>query len=381
MVPVRFIGANGHGVVYLDRAEAGLGTDPAGWRFGLARLTRAVPAQLQNMALTGQRLVVPGTEQHRFRDEFYPRLRQMAILTSSDGSFTPPVVSDPTLILQASYGPGHDVVVNWDVGVPGRRLPVPGGAAPGPRRDRLPEPGPNEPSWTACHPTACSGRPSIPGPARRPGHHAVHHRDAADARRPPGSRSRSAAARRLPRGGDSLRIGMSADQLADDRDWFDLGVQDLRRGPGGPVRGGVPGAQPGRCVPAARRRRLLLAGQARACRRWPALIEEARALQDQPGRPAADQPVPGRAVGGARRRSASSAARPQRVAAAGSAACSVERRRDRPSGPTQPAGAAARSCGRTSSTDSSGWRSCGSTSSAASSPTTWAWARRCSRWP
>ena len=113
VVPVRFIGADGHGVVYLDRAEAGLGTDPAGWRFGLARLTRAVPAQLQNMALTGQRLVVPGTEQHRFRDEFYPRLRQMAILTSSDGSFTPPVVSDPTLILQASYGPGHDVVVNW----------------------------------------------------------------------------------------------------------------------------------------------------------------------------------------------------------------------------------------------------------------------------
>ena len=31
----------------------------------------------------------------RFRDEFYPRLRRLAAVTSSDGSFTPPDISDP----------------------------------------------------------------------------------------------------------------------------------------------------------------------------------------------------------------------------------------------------------------------------------------------
>ena len=36
-VPVRFIGTEGHGVVYLDQAEAQRGADPGRWRFRLAR--------------------------------------------------------------------------------------------------------------------------------------------------------------------------------------------------------------------------------------------------------------------------------------------------------------------------------------------------------
>ena len=112
-VPVRFIGAEGHGVVYLDQAEAQRGADLAGCRFRLARLTRPVPVPLQTMALAGQRLEVPADGQARFRDQFYPRLRQTATVISSDGSFTPPVISDPTLVLSASYGDGHDVEVNW----------------------------------------------------------------------------------------------------------------------------------------------------------------------------------------------------------------------------------------------------------------------------
>ena len=35
-------------------------------------------------------------------------------MISSDGSFTPPVISDPTLVLRASYGDGHDVEVDWE---------------------------------------------------------------------------------------------------------------------------------------------------------------------------------------------------------------------------------------------------------------------------
>ena len=113
-VLVRFIGTEGHGVVYLDRAEAQRSAEPGSRRFRLARLAQAVPAQLQEMALAGQRLTVPATEQTRFRDLFYPRLRQMATVISSDGSFTPPVISDPTLVLRASYGDGHDVQVDWE---------------------------------------------------------------------------------------------------------------------------------------------------------------------------------------------------------------------------------------------------------------------------
>ena len=66
------------------------------------------------MALAGQRLTVPAVGQTQFRDRFYPRLRQMATVISSDGSFTPPVISDPTLVLRASYGDGHDVQVDWE---------------------------------------------------------------------------------------------------------------------------------------------------------------------------------------------------------------------------------------------------------------------------
>jgi superfamily II DNA or RNA helicase len=113
VVPVRFIGPDGHGLVYLGPGEARTGVDPAFWRFRLARLDRPAPAALQRMALAGQRLEVPRPEQDRFRDEFYPRLRQMATLISSDGSFTPPVVSAPTLVLCASYGTEHQLEVSW----------------------------------------------------------------------------------------------------------------------------------------------------------------------------------------------------------------------------------------------------------------------------
>jgi len=113
VVPVRFIGAQGHGLVYLDGAEAGRSAEPGDWRFRLARLRRAVPEPLQEMALAGQRLVIPAAGLARFREEFYPRLRQMATVTSSDGAFTPPDISGPTLVLCASYGTEHDVQVHW----------------------------------------------------------------------------------------------------------------------------------------------------------------------------------------------------------------------------------------------------------------------------
>src|SRR5579863_3035288 len=54
-VPVAFIGAEAHGVVCVDPAEATAGA-PANWRFRLARLVRPVPPPLQRMALGGEPL-------------------------------------------------------------------------------------------------------------------------------------------------------------------------------------------------------------------------------------------------------------------------------------------------------------------------------------
>ena len=135
-VPVAFIGAAGHGAVYLDRAQAAAGGEPGSWRFRLARLARPVLPPLQRMALGGESLEVPAAEEARFRDRYYPRLRHAAAVISSDGSFTPPAISGPDLVLRAQYGSGHELGVSWEwayrVGDSPLRAPLePGGPEDG----------------------------------------------------------------------------------------------------------------------------------------------------------------------------------------------------------------------------------------------------------
>jgi len=226
-VPVRFIGTEGHGVVYLDRAEAQRSADPGSWRFRLARLGQAVPAQLQEMALAGQRLTVPAAEQTRFRDWFYPRLRQMATVISSDGSFTPPVISDPTLVLRASYGDGHDVQVDWEWAyqVGGSHVRAELRQAPGDTgyRDLAAEQAVLDslrlgglPGDPALVPSSRLGgldtmrftTELLPLLNGQPGVAVEVTGEPADYRE----------------AGDSLRIGVSTGEVAGEVDWFDLGV-------------------------------------------------------------------------------------------------------------------------------------------------------------
>ena len=226
-VLVRFIGTEGHGVVYLDRAEAQRSAEPGSRRFRLARLARAVPAQLQEMALAGQRLTVPATEQTRFRDLFYPRLRQMATVISSDGSFTPPVISDPTLVLRASYGDGHDVQVDWEwayqVGDSQVRAEL--HQAPGDTGYRDPEA--ERAVLDSLRLGGLPGNPAVvpssqlggldtmrfttellPLLTGQPGVAVEVTGEPADYRE----------------AGDSLRIGVSTGEIAGEVDWFDLGI-------------------------------------------------------------------------------------------------------------------------------------------------------------
>jgi hypothetical protein len=133
-VPLRFIGSEGHGVIYADRSQASHGELA---RFRLARLAHPVPAQLQHLALVDERLVVPESGQAAFLSKYYPRLRRMAAVTSSDGSFTAPEISEPALVVRAAYARNHQVEVRWEWAyqVGGTELRAALGAQPDPFRD------------------------------------------------------------------------------------------------------------------------------------------------------------------------------------------------------------------------------------------------------
>ncbi len=100
--PVAFIGSSGHGVVYAD----------GGLR--LARLDKPAPEPLQSMTLGDKPLVIPADEAPRFAADYYPRLRHIAAITSSDESFTPPEIVGPTLVLMADYQADHELELTWE---------------------------------------------------------------------------------------------------------------------------------------------------------------------------------------------------------------------------------------------------------------------------
>ena len=112
--PVLFLGASGHGIVCTERAEVAAGRGPQDRRLRLVRLGRRTAPQLQRMVLDRSRLQIPARELDRFAEELCPALRSVAKVVSSDGSFTPPEISAPTLVLRASYGGGHAVEVGWE---------------------------------------------------------------------------------------------------------------------------------------------------------------------------------------------------------------------------------------------------------------------------
>jgi hypothetical protein len=239
VVPVAFIGSEGHGLVYvgIDDAE---NAEPADWPLRLARLIMPVPAPLQQMALQSRPLEVPAGGQARFRDEYYPRLRHAATVISTDGSFTPPQISGPTLLLHAAYGAGHDLDLCWEWAyqVGDAQVTAPLGSIPADDgyRDRDAErnalatldlpldrlgllqagapAGPGEPPALAPH-ARLGGTDTmrfttelLPLLTGQPGLAVEVSGEPADYRE----------------AGDTLRIGVSADEVSGDTDWFDLGI-------------------------------------------------------------------------------------------------------------------------------------------------------------
>ncbi|PZS37679.1 MAG: helicase, partial [Pseudonocardiales bacterium] len=236
-VPVVFIGADGHGVVHVSRTQVQGNPNPTEWAFRLAKLAKPVPPSLQRMVLEGQRLPVPEGQAGRFRDDVYPRLRQLATVVSSDDAFSPPTISEPTLVLRASYGDRHDLSVEWEwayeVGDAAVRVPLaPSGADDGfrdPAGERAvldaldvpldqfglgrsgigPGSGPLPRAQLAGLNTMRFTTEVLPLLADAPGVAVERSGEPADYRE----------------ASDSLRIGVSTTDVAGDTDWFDLGVR------------------------------------------------------------------------------------------------------------------------------------------------------------
>ena len=192
------------------------------------------------MALEGESLDVPAAAEPRFRDRYYPRLRRAAAVISSDGSFTPPVICGPDLLLRARYGSGHELEVSWEwayrVGDSPLRAPLEAGGPDDGYRDLAAEQAllagldlpldryglltrsdraPGAPVPALAPHTRLTGIDTmrfttelLPLLADQPGLVVEVDGEPADYRE----------------AGDSLRIAVSTDEVAGDTDWFDLGV-------------------------------------------------------------------------------------------------------------------------------------------------------------
>ncbi|HEX7159868.1 MAG TPA: DEAD/DEAH box helicase [Trebonia sp.] len=299
-VPLRFIGTEGHGVIYADRTQAAQGELA---RFRLARLTHPVPAQLQQLALADERLVIPEAGQAAFLSRYYPWLRRQATVTSSDGSFTAPEISGPALVARAAYTRGHQVDIRWEWSyrVGDTELRAPFGASRDPFRDQEAEErllaGLSLPGTAIGVPVQVATDRGLP---------------AVSAGGSPGGKQGAAVTLRgfdamtfstevLPllqgrddvrvevtgrvpdyhEAGDSLEIGLSTGELDGERDWFDLGITVTVEGREVPFTDLFVALAHGQS-------HMLLADGAYFSLNKPELaalsrlIEEARALQDQP---------------------------------------------------------------------------------------------------
>jgi hypothetical protein len=100
-----FIGSPACGVAYVDTSvDHGL---------RLAPLDVAAPTALQRLVLRNETLVIPAESADQFAFEYYPRLRAVAAVTSSDGSFTPPEITGPVVLLHADYRAAHQLALTW----------------------------------------------------------------------------------------------------------------------------------------------------------------------------------------------------------------------------------------------------------------------------
>jgi superfamily II DNA or RNA helicase len=286
--PVLFLGRDGHGLVCSEPAD---GRDPRNPHLRLVRLVRPAPMRLQKLLLDREPLTIPASDLERFANEISPALHGIATVISSDGSFTPPEISAPELVLHATYGDDHRVEVAWEwvytVGATPHRVPL---GASGPAfRDR----GAERAILVAARIDETGlGRFGLVDDAGRP---------AAAAVMLTGLDNLHLTTEELPRlavlpgltvevtgepadyrdVGESLEIAVSTEELDGERDWFDLGVTitiDGRELPFAPVFTALAHGESKMLLPDGAHFSLL-EPRLQSLRE---LIDEARALADRP---------------------------------------------------------------------------------------------------
>ena len=294
---ITFIGTEGHGLVYADRAETEGSSTCTRWLFRLARMARPVPPQLQQMALARHQVEVPATELSRFQAVYYPRLRAAATVLSSDDAFTPPQITGPVLQICADYTGIHDLEVTcawaYQIGETPMTVPVQASAAAALYRDRPAERAivaslgltPGRFGLLRTDPVSDEPQPSLASRIRLSGLDTMRFSTEVLPRladHPDVTVEITGDPADYREAGDSLSISVSTGELPDDRDWFDLGLTITVAGREVPFEDVF--------VALSRREAfLLLPGGAYFSLDRPELqalarlIEEARALQDKPG--------------------------------------------------------------------------------------------------
>ena len=231
--PLLFLGPDGHGVV-CSQPSAHAGDEP---RLFLVRLARNAPVELRRMVLGDERLFIPAADVERLAEDVCPALQRIATVVSSDGSFHPPEVGAPSLVLHARHGDGHSLELAWawayDVGGRTRQVPLTlAGAAPG-FRDTAAE----RAALARVHFEGSGlrdlglldglGRPFAGSTQRLHGLASMRFAtdDLPDLHAVPGLTVRvEGEAPDYRDVGDTLEIGVSTTEVDGQRDWFGLGV-------------------------------------------------------------------------------------------------------------------------------------------------------------
>jgi superfamily II DNA or RNA helicase len=136
---VSFLGEPAHGVL-VDASRTSLPAEVAPTPgLLLAPLRERTTGELSRLLKGARVLDIPAAHLERFVGEYYPGLRQVVTVTSSDATVSLPEIVPPKLALHAGYEPDHRVTLRWSfaypVGDEVRRVPLQGPAGAGEVRD------------------------------------------------------------------------------------------------------------------------------------------------------------------------------------------------------------------------------------------------------
>jgi hypothetical protein len=96
------------------------------FRARLAPIGSPIPTSLQRVLQRSEPLTIPADERAEFLGSAYPRLREIAPVTSSDSSVEMPRIPPATLVLNAAYAEGDRLTLHWSWRYhdPDRTLPM-----------------------------------------------------------------------------------------------------------------------------------------------------------------------------------------------------------------------------------------------------------------